>query len=97
MAFKISKSTEYGILWCRSEGKSVDEIHEELNISKNTIEEVFANHPVEADNGLPSDKERSFYRPTEGVAALTKEGAQIAETIKACPPARPEAIFRPNG
>lgn len=96
MAFKISKSTEYGILWCRSQDKSVDEIHQELNVSKNTIEKVFEANPIEVKNSLPSDKDRSFHRPTEGVALLTKEGSQIAEAIRANPPSRPEAIFRPN-
>ena len=96
MKFKVSKAKEYAILYLR-DTKSSEEIAEELELALATVEEVLADNPVEVVNDLPSDKERSFQRPVDGVALLTKEGAQIAEAIKANPPKRPEAIFRPNG
>ena len=96
MKFKVSKAKEYAILYLR-DTKNSEEIAEELQLAVATVEEVLADNPVEVVNDLPSDKDRSFHRPVNGVAMLTKEGAQIAETITASPPKRPEAIFRPNG
>ena len=96
MKFKVSKAKEYAILYLR-DTKNSEEIAEELQLALATVEEVLADNPVEVANDLPSDNERSFQRPVNGVTMLTKEGAQIAEAIKANPPSRPEAIFRPNG
>lgn len=96
MKFKVSKAKEYAILYLR-DTKNSEEIAEELELALATVEEVLADNPVEVVNGLPSKKERSFDRPTAGVAMLTKEGAAIAEEIKANPPKRADVIFRPNG
>ena len=95
MGLKISKAKTYSVLYLKKEGRSNEEISEELGLTTSTVDQVLEDNPVPVD--VPSKKDMSFDTHHEGTAILTQEGSQIAEEIKASPPQRPNVVFRPNG
>jgi len=95
MGLKISKAKEYSVLYLRNEGKSTEDISEELGLTVETVSKVLEDNPEPVQ--VPSKKDLSFDAQHEGTAILTKEGSSIGDEIKACPPKRADVIFRPNG
>lgn len=100
MPFKVNKVKEYAILWCRHQGKTKEQISEELNVSESTVEQIYSDNPASVAK-VKSKNEMSFERQKSGntvlSAVLTKEGAAIGDEITANPPKRENVIFRPNG
>ena len=85
MGFKISKATEYAIIYLNNQGKSVQEIADELSISVNSVQPVVDENPSQAK--VQTLKEKSFITETaakrnNGVTILTPEGSAIGDEAK---------------
>lgn len=100
MSFKISKAKEYAIIYLNEQGKSVDDIAEELSVAVSSVQSVIDQNPV--PNKVLTLKEKSIINRTasnkeEGIAILTQEGSAVGDTIKSGSPPTKDRIFKPLG
>ena len=100
MGFKISKAKEYAIIYLNEQGKSVEDIADELSVAVSSVQSVVDENPVKSK--VPTLKEKSIINRTAskgdaGVAILTQEGSAVGDSIKASPPPAEDRIFKPLG
>lgn len=100
MGFKISKAKEYAIIYLNEQGKSIEDIADELSVAVSSVQSVVDENPVKSK--VPTLKEKSFINRTaskdnNGVAILTQEGSAVGDDIKTSRPPADDRIFKPFG
>ena len=109
---KLSKSTSYAINWLYSNGSSVDQISEELNITTDSVKAYIEKNNIQSHSTLATKSKpvksskdlmitHTKNKNTNNVAIMTKEASEFNDHAKkklnnSSSDKNKDHIFKPN-
>lgn len=109
---RLSKPTTYAINWLYTNGSSIDQISEELNITTDTVKNYIEKNNIQNQNKLATKSSRvksskdlmitqTQNKKTNNVAIMTKEASEFNDHAKKklhnSPSSKKQGyIFKPN-
>jgi hypothetical protein len=109
---KLSKTSVYAIQWLNSQGRNIDQIADELNLTTKQVEGTLEKHSSSKtentnlkDAKSPASRSQNLMiretasKKTKNVSIMTKEASELNDQLKnqaAKHPLTEKAIFRPR-